>query len=158
MDVAHDHHIGCVPKDAAQPLDLAAVPQVLGSEGVPELVRVDSEANPSAGPLKKVGDALNVHGSAISEQQKVRAGAVGSHSVHVAQELTAQSAAHRDAAELRTLPAADLEENSLPVLLHVLQLKGTELAEPHPSAKQDLGGQGGPSGGHRLEKSLELGI
>jgi hypothetical protein len=103
---------------------------------------VDPEPEAVAGALEEVGDTLDVHGAAVAEQQEVWTGTVGSHSVHVAQELTTQPAAYRDAAELRPLPAADLEEHGLPVFLHVLQLKGTKLAEPHASAKEDLGGQG----------------
>src|SRR2546428_3669140 len=102
---------------------------------MPEFMGVDPEPDAVAGALKEVGDTLDVDRPAVAEQKEVRTGTLGSHSVHVAEELTTQPVAHRDAAELRTLPAADLEEHSLPVLLHVLQLKGTELAEPHASAK-----------------------
>ncbi|HVS07311.1 MAG TPA: hypothetical protein VHK65_14280 [Candidatus Dormibacteraeota bacterium] len=57
-----------MPEDAAEPLDFAAVTQVLGGKGMEELVCVDPEADPSAGALEEVGDTLDVDRSAIAEQ------------------------------------------------------------------------------------------
>jgi hypothetical protein len=54
VNVAHHHDIGRVAEDATQPLDLAAVPQILRGERVAEFVRMDTETDSAAGALKKV--------------------------------------------------------------------------------------------------------
>jgi len=64
--------------------------------------------------------------------------------------------ADRDSAELRALPAANLEEHCLAVVLHVLQLEGTELAESHSGSKRDLNRQGRPASGVCTEERLQL--
>ena len=60
MDIAHDHEVGRVPEDPPEALYLAAVAEVLGGEGVPELVGVDPEADSAASQkLDSQGDFLS---------------------------------------------------------------------------------------------------
>jgi len=48
VDVAHDHEVGRVPEDPPETFYFAAIAEVLGGEGVPELVGVDLDAEPLA--------------------------------------------------------------------------------------------------------------
>ncbi len=106
-----------------------------------ELVSVNAEAYPAASALKEVGNALDVDRPAVTEQQEVLTGAVGSHSVHVAQELATQPVGHRHSTEFGALPSPDLEEHALAVVFDILQLQRAQFAEAHPGSKQDLDGK-----------------
>ena len=121
MYVAHDHHISRVAEDPPEPLDLASVSQVLGGKGVPEFVGVDAEPDSVPSALEEVGDTLDVDRPAVAEQQEVRTGTVGSHSVHIAEELTTQPVAHRHTTEFGALPSSDLEEHGLAVSVETLR-------------------------------------
>ena len=46
LHVGHEHPADRVPEDPAQPLDLAALPEVLRPKRVAELMGMDSEARP----------------------------------------------------------------------------------------------------------------
>jgi hypothetical protein len=81
-----------VAENAAQALDLATLPQVLGRERVPEPVRVDPEADPFPQPLEQLDHRLDLDRLAARPHQQLLRAGIGANPVQVAHQLTAKPA------------------------------------------------------------------
>jgi hypothetical protein len=71
VDVAHHHDVRRVAEYPAQPLDLAAGPQVFSGKGVPEAVSTNAEPDSGSDAPEQFSDADKAHRATIGQKQEI---------------------------------------------------------------------------------------
>jgi hypothetical protein len=116
VNVPHDHRVRRVAQDASEPLDLAALPEVLGRESVAETVGANTKADLRPDAAEEIRHRCEADRFAVRPKEEAVVRRLQPSAILVAPE----PAADRDAAKLRPLAVPDLEEGALTVVLEVI--------------------------------------
>lgn len=138
MEVSHHHHVAGMAKNAAEAFDVAPVAQVLGSEGVAELVVVDLEPHSQLDSLQQIPDRHHPDRLPVSPHEQAVGLRLDPMAIHVAVDFPPQPGGYGDAAKLGSLALANLQKTDVAVALVVLDSERGELTDAQHLANVSL--------------------